>query len=548
MNLFVLSACLVILSYGGHCQTNKRPNIVFIMSDDHSFQTISAYQNFISKIAPTPNIDRLAKEGMLFHKAFVENSICTPSRACQMTGLYSHQSGQRQLNDGIDIAKVFVSELLQRAGYQTGLVGKWHMQIDPKGFDAYHILNGQGQYYNPVFKSQDSDGKYIREEGYATTLINDHAIKFLETRKADKPFCLFVHHKAPHRNWMPDTKYLDLYEDIEFPKPETFNDDFKKRCTAASTQSLSIGKDMEMVGDLKVSEYTEYGKVNLSSLRELDRMNPAQRTAWDNAYGPKNKKFIEQNLKGEELLNWKYQRYMKDYLRCIKSVDDEVGRLIAYLEKEGLLENTIVIYTSDQGFYMGDHGWFDKRFMYEESFRTPLIIRYPKAIKAGTSSDALVQNIDFAPTLLSLAGIGKPKEMSGVSLLPLFEGKKPTSWRTSLYYHYYDYPAVHNVRKHDGVRTDRYKLIHFYGKGGLGSGTSPMQLKEGSTERKAMLAYANSGKMGNDPDIHCNELFDLQNDPQELNNLFGKPGYETITSNLQSILDKYRKDLKVDEY
>ena len=502
-----------------------RPNIIHIMTDDHSFQTISAYGHPISKLAPTPNLDRLANEGMLFQQAFVENSISTPSRACLMTGLYSHQSGQRQLGAGIDTTKIFFSELLTQAGYQTGIVGKWHMLCEPKGFDYYLVLDGQGDYYNPSFKTKDSNGEYIREEGYATNLITTHAINFLENRDKERPFCLLVHHKAPHRNWMPEAKYYDLYEDVEFPKPETFYDDYATRCSPARTQDMTIDKTMTFIYDLKLNELKDTYPYNQEwsdgGLQQaMDQMTPAQREAWDRAYHPRNMEFINSNLSGEELLNWKFQRYMRDYLRCIKSIDDEVGRLLDYLEKEGLMENTIVVYTSDQGFYMGEHGWFDKRFMYEESFRTPLIARYPKAIKAGTKTKALVQNIDFAPTYLSLAGVEKPSEMSGVSLEGLFGGKTPKDWRKDLYYHYYDYPAIHNVRRHDGVRTDRYKLIHFYGK----------------------------GEMGNDEDIDCKELYDLKNDPNEVNNLYGTKGYEKITEELQAILDNYRTELKVDEF
>jgi arylsulfatase A-like enzyme len=489
------------------------------MTDDHSYQTISAYGHPLSKLAPTPNIDRLANEGILFRKAFVENSLSTPSRACLMTGLYSHQNGQRQLGKGIDSTKTFFSELLQEAGYQTGVVGKWHMQCEPKGFDYYHILWDQGHYYNPEFKSKNSGGKYIREEGYASALITDHSIEFLEQRDKNKPFCLLIHHKAPHRNWMPEPQYLNLYEDIEFPKPETFNDDYSTRCSAAHTQDMTVSRTLQLNYDLKFFEPQKDKKKNKWG-HEFNRMTSDQKSAWLDAYTPVNQDFVDRKLEGDELVNWKFQRYIKDYLRCIKSIDDQVGRVIEYLEKEGLADNTIIVYTSDQGFYMGEHGWFDKRFMYEESFRTPLIMRYPKMIKAGTETDALVQNIDYAPTFLSLAGVQKPEEMSGTSLEPIFKGKKPENWRKSLYYHYYDYPAVHNVRRHDGVRTERYKLIHFYGE----------------------------GKMKDDKDVDCNELYDLQNDPNELNNLYGKPEYEEIIADLQATLNKYREDLKVDEY
>lgn len=522
----IIALPLAMLSISAHGQINsKRPNIIHIMTDDHSFQTISAYGYPISKLAPTPNIDRLADDGIVFEQAFVENSLSTPSRACLMTGLYSHQNGQRQLGKGIDTTKTFFSELLQGAGYQTAVVGKWHMQCEPKGFDFYHILWDQGEYYNPEFRSPDSNGKYIKEEGYATILTTDHSIEFLEYRDKNKPFCLLVHHKAPHRNWMPEEKYLNLYENIEFPKPSTFYDDYSTRCSPAHTQDMTIDKTMTYVYDLKLNELKDIPPYNQEwSAQGLDyslrRMTSSQRTAWEKAYAPRNKEFIDSALSGDELLNWKYQRYIKDYLRCIKTIDDEVGRLIDYLEEEGLLENTIIVYTSDQGFYMGEHGWFDKRFMYEESFRTPLIMYYPREIKPGTRTDALVQNIDFAPTYLSLAGIAKPEEMSGGSLEPLFEGKKPNNWRKNLYYHYYDYPAIHNVRKHDGVRSERYKLIHFYG----------------------------DGEVDDDKSINCNELYDLKVDPQELNNIYGQPGYEEITNELRSVLDGYRKNLNVDEF
>lgn len=514
--------------FGYSCKEKSeitRPNIIYIMTDDHSYQTISAYGHPLSQLAPTPNIDRLANEGMLFTQAFVENSLSTPSRACLLTGLYSHQNGQRQLGKGIDSTKIFFSELLQKSGYQTAVVGKWHVQCEPKGFDFYHILWDQGEYYNPEFRSRESNGKYIQEEGYATNLITDHSIRFLEERDKDKPFCLLVHHKAPHRNWLPDTTHLDLYEDINFPLPETFYDDYASRCSAAKNQEMRIDNDMTLIYDLKVTELNEIAPYDKESFKgslfhSLGRMTEAQREAWEKSYHPKNQEFIEQKLDGDDLLRWKYQRYIKDYLRCIKSIDEQIGRLLDYLEANNLMENTLIVYTSDQGFYMGEHGWFDKRFMYEESFRTPLIMRYPKKIKAGTKTDALVQNIDYAPTFLSLAGLKKTDGMSGISLEPLFPGEKPDTWRKSLYYHYYDYPAIHRVRRHDGVRTERYKLIHFYGK----------------------------GEMKNDQEISCNELYDLQNDPNELINLYELPEYESVSKELQALLDNYRNELKVDEY
>ena len=515
----------LILGACAHKEAPERPlNIIHIMTDDHSFQTISAYGHPISKLAPTPNLDRLASEGMLFRKAFVENSLSTPSRACLMTGLYSHQNGQRQLGAGIDTTKVFFSEILQQNGYNTGIVGKWHMKCEPKGFDFFYVLNDQGDYYNPAFKTPVSGGRYIKEDGYATTLITDHAIEFMQNRDRERPFCLLVHHKAPHRNWMPDLKYLDLYENTEFPLPETFYDNYETKCNAARTQEMRIEQDMSLIYDLKVDElknleeYKNDGNTG-NWIYTLGKMTPEQQAAWHKVYGPKNMEFIEQNLTGDDLVKWKFQRYLRDYLRCIKSIDDEVGRILDYLEQEGLADNTVIVYTSDQGFYMGEHGWFDKRFMYEESFRTPLIIKYPGKIKGGDICDALVQNIDFAPTYLNIARQDVPESMEGRPLLPLFGGGIPDDWREYLYYHYYDYPAIHQVRRHDGVRDNKYKLIHFYG-----------------------------SESDRDGAINCNELYDLDKDPGEVNNVYGLPEYATITERLQKQLDKFRIELNVDEY
>ena len=522
--LCVPALLLVACGTSSKEEIRKPLNIIHIMTDDHSYQTISAYGHPLGRLAPTPNLDRLAAEGMLFRQAFVENSLSTPSRACLMTGLYSHQNGQRQLGAGIDTTKTFFSEILRAHGYQTGVVGKWHMRCEPKGFDYYYVLWDQGDYYNPEFKSPATNGEYVKEEGYATTLTTDHAIAFLEQRDKDKPFCLLVHHKAPHRNWMPDTKYADLYEDVEFPMPETFYDDYATRSDAARTQEMRVDRDMTLVYDLKVDELknTE-GYADEWNVRgwnaSLDRMTSAQREAWIASYKPRNEAFIARSLRGDDLVRWKYQRYIKDYVRCIKSIDDEVGRLLAYLEKEGLMDNTVIVYTSDQGFYMGEHGWFDKRFMYEESFHTPLIIRYPAMIEPGSECTALVQNIDYAPTYLDLAGIEKPDYMVGSSLVPLFGGETPADWRQYLYYHYYDYPAIHMVRRHDGVRDSQYKLIHFYG-----------------------------DKDANREAINANELYDLKNDPNELNNLYNNPDYAAVRDRLQQRLDQFRIDLKVDEY
>ena len=533
--------------------TAMRPNILYIMCDDHSMQTISAYGSAISKLAPTPNIDRLARRGMLFRSAFVENSLSTPSRACLITGLYSHQNGQRQLGEGIDTTRTFFSELLQQAGYTTGMVGKWHMHCRPKGFDFYHILNNQGTYYNPVFCTTGEYGKYKQEKGYATTLITDHAINFLEHRDKSKPFCLLVHHKAPHRNWMPEEKYMGLFGDVVFPLPKTFWDDYATRGSAARTQKMRVDDDLRMIQDLKVPETLDPNDVEsmdsyYALLGETNRFTPEQRVAFDKYYMPRNRKFLEANLKGRALVEWKYQNYIRDYAAVIRSVDDNVGRLLDYLEQNGLSDNTIVVYTSDQGFYMGEHGWFDKRFMYEESFHTPLIISYPGHIKEGAQCHQLVQNIDFAPTFLALAGVKKPAEMSGRSLQPLFKGDRVKNWRKDLYYHYYDYPTYHMVRKHYGVRNDRYKLIHFYGKGSdRAVQENKYQRIPGTGEYYTYQALKKINYFRDDADIDYYELYVLQTDPDELNNIYGKPGTEKVTKQLLKRLADYRKTLKVDE-
>lgn len=534
----------------------QRPNIVYIMCDDHAFQCISAYGSPISKLAPTPNIDRIAERGMRFDRAFVENSLSTPSRACLMTGLYSNQNGQRQLGEGIDTTRTFFTEQLQQAGYQTAVVGKWHMGCDPKGFDYYHIYNDQGQYYNPQYRGTDTDGKYIVEEGYSTDLTTDHALSFIEHRDTNKPFCLLLHHKAPHRNWLANTKYFGMYDNVNFPMPETFYDDYETRGSAVRTQKMSVTKDMRWEQDFKVPEMLDTANADswdsyLSLMNEVNRMNPEQRIAWGKYYFPRNRRLLEARLTGKELDEWKYQNYIRDYMSVIKSVDESVGRVLDYLDSHGLTDNTIIVYTSDQGFYMGEHGWFDKRFMYEESLRTPLLIAYPGHIQPGTVCNKLVQNIDYAPTFLDLAGISKPKELPGRSLTPLFKaGDKVKGWRNSIYYHYYDYPTYHMVRKHDGVRTDRYKLIHFYGAGGLDAVKENKYQRQPGTREHGCMKYLTS--LGyfepKDSAVNYNELYDLQADPHELNNLYGKPGYEKITKQLQKQLNDYRKSIGVDEF
>lgn len=555
---FAALSCIAVTAQAQQkaAAATQRPNIVYIMCDDHAFQCISAYGSPISKLAPTPNIDRIAERGMRFDRAFVENSLSTPSRACLMTGLYSNQNGQRQLGEGIDTTRTFFTEQLQQAGYQTAVVGKWHMGCDPKGFDYYHIYNDQGQYYNPQYRGTDTDGKYIVEEGYSTDLTTDHALSFIEHRDTNKPFCLLLHHKAPHRNWLANTKYFGMYDNVTFPMPETFYDDYETRGSAVRTQKMSVTKDMRWEQDFKVPEMLDTANADswdsyLSLMNEVNRMNPEQRIAWGKYYFPRNRRLLEARLTGKELDEWKYQNYIRDYMSVIKSVDESVGRVLDYLDSHGLTDNTIIVYTSDQGFYMGEHGWFDKRFMYEESLRTPLLIAYPGHIQPGTVCNKLVQNIDYAPTFLDLAGISKPKELPGRSLTPLFKaGDKVKGWRNSIYYHYYDYPTYHMVRKHDGVRTDRYKLIHFYGAGGLDAVKENKYQRQPGTREHGCMKYLTS--LGyfepKDSAVNYNELYDLQADPHELNNLYGKPGYEKITKQLQKQLTDYRKSIGVDEF
>lgn len=554
LSLAALSCVTAV--YAQQQKAQQHPNIVYIMCDDHAYQCISAYGSALSKLAPTPNIDRLAERGMRFDRAFVENSLSTPSRACLMTGQYSHQNGQRQLGEGIDTSRTFFTELLQEAGYQTAVVGKWHMGCDPKGFDYYHVYNDQGQYWNPQYRGTDTNNEFVVEEGYSTDLTTDHALSFIEHRDPSKPFCLLLHHKAPHRNWQANLKYLGMYDDVEFPMPENFYDDYATRGSAARTQKMSVTRDMRWEQDFKVPEMLDLNNPDSKDsynalMGEINRMTPEQRSAWGRYYFPRNRRLLEAQLKGKDLDNWKYQVYIRDYMSVIASVDESVGRVLDYLDKNGLTDNTMIVYTSDQGFYMGEHGWFDKRFMYEESLRTPLIVSYPGHTKPGSVCNRLVQNIDYAPTFLALAGVQQPKDMPGRSLVPvLTNGDNVKNWRKSIYYHYYDYPTYHMVRKHDGVRTERYKLIHFYGKGGLDAvSENKYQNVPGTREYGTMKGLESIGYFEpKDEAVDYCELYDLQADPHEQNNIFGKPGTEKIMKQLQRELDKYRKTLAVDEY
>ena len=478
-------------------QTGKKPmNILYIMSDDHSYQTISAYDN---RFIQTPNIDRIANEGVRFTNSFVANSISGPSRACMLTGKHSHANGFTDNTTCVfDGSQQTLPKLLQTAGYQTAIVGKWHLESMPTGFDYWEILPGQGDYYNPDFITMNNDT--VREKGYLTNIITDKSIDWLEKgRDKEQPFCLFIHHKAIHRDWLPELKYLTLYEDKEFSMPDNFYDDYEGR-PAAAAQTMSIAKDMDIIYDTKMYREGMKSRLKKAYGRKIKRLTPEDRVAYDAVYDSITDVFFRENPQGKELVEWKYQRFMRDYAKVVKSLDDNVGRVLDYLEKAGLLDNTLVVYTSDQGFYMGEHGWFDKRFMYEESMRTPLVMRLPKGFQKRGDIPELVQNIDYAPTFLELAGVEIPDDIQGISLMPLLRGEHPQDWRSSLYYHFYEYPAEHMVKRHYGVRTERYKLIHFY------------------------------------DDIDQWELYDLQTDPTEMNNLFDKPGYESIIEKLKQEL------------
>jgi len=497
--LVVLNSCA-----SKKVESQKPLNIVYIMTDDHSYQTMSCYDG---RFITTPNLDRMAAEGVKFTNSFVCNSLSGPSRAVLLTGKHSHKNGYTDNTEGamFDGGQQTVQQLLQEGGYQTAMIGKWHLGSTPTHFDYWTILPGQGDYYNPNFITPQGTEQ---REGYVTNIITDLSIDWLRNKRdTTKPFCMFVHHKAIHRNWMADTSDLALFEDRTFELPVNFWDDYEGRLAAAK-QEMSVDKDMTLIYDLKMLDdriedhYRGLYIRNDGTEGTYGRMNAAQRMAWNRHYQPIIEEFKKAKLTGKALAEWKYQRYMKDYLKTVKSLDDNVGRLLNELEKEGLLENTIVIYASDQGFYMGEHGWFDKRFMYEESMRTPLIMRLPEGWDCRGEISQLVQNIDYTPTFLELAGLPVPEDVQGVSLVPLLKGEKPADWRKSLYYHYYEYPAEHMVCRHYGVRTERYKLIHFY------------------------------------EDIDAWELYDLQNDPMEMHNLYGKPGTEELTRELKTELEK----------
>ncbi|WP_430812638.1 MULTISPECIES: sulfatase family protein [unclassified Carboxylicivirga] len=507
----LIQALLVLMAVTS-CQSPKKevvkkPNILFIMTDDHAYQTLSAYDD---RFINTPNLDRLADDGITFTNSFVANSICGPSRAVMLTGKHSHANGFATNSGVFNGQQQTFPKLLQKDGYQTAIIGKWHLGGTPTGFDYWNILPGQGSYYNPDFIDM---GEKVQHQGYVTDLITDFSMDWMDKRDKDKPFCLLVHHKAVHRVWMPDTAHLDEFKDKSYPLPETFYDDYKGR-QAAAEQHLSIrSDDMDVVYDLKMADKEDEIKTRYGGWYRtgaLARLDEQQRARWDEHYDPIIEDFKKAELEGNDLYEWKYQRYMRDYLACVRSLDNNVGRLIDYMEKEGLMDNTLIVYTSDQGFYMGEHGWFDKRFIYEESLRTPLLMHLPKGYERNGKVAEMVQNIDYAPTFLELTGNDVPADMHGRSLVPLFKNESKGKWRDAIYYHYYEFPNEHMVKRHFGIRTKRYKLVHFY--------------------------Y----------DISKWELYDLQEDPNEMNNLYDNPEYadkiDELKGGLKTLMEQYKDE------
>ncbi|BCX49370.1 acetylglucosamine-6-sulfatase [Haloferula helveola] len=487
----------------------ERPNIVFIFSDDHAQNAISAYGGPLKEAAPTPNLDRIADEGAIFTRSFCCNSICGPSRAAILTGKHSHINGYLDNNNSkFDGNQTTFPKLLQKVGYQTAMVGKWHLVSDPQGFDYWEILPGQGSYYNPDFYTAAGKTKY---SGYCTDIITDRAIKWLdEDRAKDKPFVLMCQHKAPHRNWAPAPRHLTLFDDMEMPEPDTLFDDYANRDESLKKQAMSIEKDFSWGHDMKLKGENQFPDHFTSQMKngEYFRMNDEQKAKWDAAYEPKNQQMLADlksgKLKGKDITRWKYQRYIKDYLRCIRAVDENVGRLLDHLDKTGLSKNTIVIYSSDQGFYLGEHGWYDKRWMFEESLEMPFLIRWPGVIKPGSKSDALIQNIDYAPTFLEIGGAEIPETVQGRSMLPILKasGETPEDWREGIYY-FYSGERTHAVAAHDGVRNGRYKLMHF-------------------------------------PATDSWNLFDLEKDPKEMKSFHDDPEYAAVLSEMKLLYDKLR--------
>ena len=481
----------------------KKPNIIYIMADDLTTQAISAYGGIYKDIAPTPNIDKVAKEGMLFQDVLVTNSICGPSRAAILTGNYSNLNGYYKNESGgkFDDSKWTFPQEFQKSGYKTALFGKWHLGTEPVGFDTfkYHNASGQqGNYWNPLY---NDNGKNVKEKGYATNLSTDFALNWLDAKEmTNEPFLMVLQYKAPHRPWHPDTKYEKLWDDVEMPYPSTFNDTYKGREKTAGDTEMTM-------------EYFSRRDMKLERPKNLKRK---ERIQWD-FYGAKAGEIVQpKGMSDEEGKKWRYQNYIKDYLACVKSVDDNIGRVLTYLKENNLEDNTIIVVTSDQGFYLGDHGFFDKRFIYEESLRMPFMVKYPERIKAGSVNEDIITNIDFAPTLLELAGITTTQKMQGTSFVPVLEGNTPKDWQDAMYYHYYEFPFWHHVQPHYGIRTQKYTLAHFY--------------------------Y----------NIDVWELYDLEKDPNQMNNIYNDPNYASTIAELKvklkNLMIKYENDKSLADF
>jgi len=503
----ICAAILAVLTFGKLAAGNDRPNILFIFSDDHAPHAIGAYDGWLKSVDPTPNIDDLASQGIVFRNSFCTNSICGPSRAVIQTGKHSHKNGFMNNGNTFDWNQQTFPKLLQKAGYTTAIYGKSHLKGEPQGYDDWKVLPGQGLYYNPDMITPQGRK---RIDGHCTDIVTDLAVEWLKQgREKDKPFMLMVQHKAPHRNWMPALRHLSLYADEDLPEPNTLFDKWHDNAPPARYQELEIDRHMHLNFDLFVDLVPEFdgdalkGRYDKSAWRNMKRMTADQLSTWRSYYEPRDKAFHDAKLTADGLVRWKYQRYAKNYLRCVRGVDESVGTLMATLEELGLSDNTIVIYSSDQGFYIGDHGWYDKRWMYDESLKMPLIVKWPGVTKAGSYNEDLVQNLDYAETFLDIAGAAIPEDMQGTSLVPLLKGESPDDWRESIYYHYYEYPSVHMVPRHYGVRTQRYKLMRFY------------QFDEW-------------------------EFYDLETDPDELTNQYNNPEYADEIAKMKKELDRLR--------
>lgn len=513
----LLCLCLLSLlaasSWTRAAAADERPNIVFIFSDDHSPNAIGAYDRWLKSVDPTPAIDRLAAEGMLFERSYCTNSICGPVRAVIETGLHSHLNGFRRNGDQFDWDQQTFPKLMRDAGYQTVMYGKYHMGGTPQGYDEWMVLPGQGDYFNPDFITPDGN---VRIDGHCTDVVTDLAVRWLkEQRDPDQPFLLRVQHKAPHRNWMPALRHLDTFDDVLIPEPPTLFQDHKTQASPSRYQEMEIDRHLDIHYDLfldltpDVEPEPTQQRQDRSGWNNMRKMSEQQLTAWRDHFGPHDEAFHAAGLEGEDLVRWKFQRYMRNYLGCIRGVDESVATLMTTLEELGLEENTIVIYSSDQGFYLGDRGWYDKRWMYENSFEMPLIIKWPGVTEPGSRNTDLVQNLDYASTFLHMAGLEIPGNMQGRSIVPLLKGESPGDWRDAIYYHYFEYPSVHMVARHRGVRTDRFKLIHYY------------QFGEW-------------------------EFYDLDTDPHEQANQYDNPWYAEQVRDLKKRLEELREQYEDD--